>query len=107
MAGIFQMVLLAWTNYKNGLSFSISFPKIDEDVKMFFKKFLPGAIGSGVTQINLLVASIFASQIPGAISWLYYADRIVQLPLGIFIVSIATILLTVLSASTVYPRFGA
>jgi len=93
MAGISQMLLLAWANYKNGLSFSIFFPKIDENVKIFFKKFLPGAIGSGVTQINLLVASIFASQIPGAISWLYYSDRVAQLPLGIIGIAIGTALL--------------
>ncbi len=83
-AGLCQMMFLAWANFRNGLSFSLSFPKIDDDVKIFFKKFLPGAIGSGVTQINLLVASIFASQIPGAISWLYYSDRVAQLPLGIY-----------------------
>ena len=93
LAGVFQMLLLAWANFKNGLSFSISFPKFNEDVKIFFKKFLPGAIGSGVTQINLLVASIFASQIPGAISWLYYSDRVAQLPLGIIGIAIGTALL--------------
>ena len=93
LAGVFQMLLLAWANFKNGLSFSIFFPKVNEDVKIFFKKFLPGAIGSGVTQINLLVASIFASQIPGAISWLYYSDRVAQLPLGIIGIAIGTALL--------------
>jgi putative peptidoglycan lipid II flippase len=93
LAGICQMLLLAWATYKNGLSFSIFFPKIDKDVQIFFKKFLPGAIGSGVTQINLLVASIFASQIPGAISWLYYSDRVAQLPLGIIGIAIGTALL--------------
>ena len=93
VAGISQMLLLAWANFKNGLSFGISFPKIDKDIKIFFKKFLPGALGSGVTQINLLVASIFASQIPGAISWLYYSDRVAQLPLGIIGIAIGTALL--------------
>ena len=50
-----------------------------------------------ILQINQFIGVIFASSIMGAISWLYYADRIVQLPLGIFIVSISTILLTTLS----------
>ena len=93
ISGVFQMLLLAWANFKNGLSFSIFFPEINEDVKLFFKKFLPGALGSGVTQINLLIASIFASQIPGAISWLYYSDRVAQLPLGIIGVALGTALL--------------
>ena len=39
LAGVFQMLLLAWANFKNGLSFSIFFPKVNEDVKIFFKKF--------------------------------------------------------------------
>jgi len=93
LAGVFQMLLLAWDSYRNGLEFSISFPKIDNDIKLFIKRFIPGAFGAGVIQVNLLVGSIFASQIPGAISWLYYSDRIAQLPLGIIGIAIGTALL--------------
>ena len=92
-AGIFQMLFLAIANYKQGLSFKIGLPNIDEKVILFLKKFFPAAFGAGVIQINLLVASIFASQIPGAISWLYYSDRIAQLPLGIIAIAIGTVLL--------------
>ena len=59
---------------------------------------MPNLLAGGVVQINQLVGILFAASIPGAISWLYYADRIVQLPLGIFIISISTILLTNLSS---------
>ena len=97
LAGIFQMLLLSWAHYKQGLAFSIFLPKIDADIKIFMKRFFPGAIGAGVTQINLLVASIFASQVPGAISWLYYSDRVAQLPLGIIGIAIGTVLLPDLS----------
>mgnify|MGYP003972570337 FL=1 len=93
IAGIFQMLFLAWVNYRNGLAFSISYPIIDNDIKLFIKRFIPGAFGAGITQVNLLVSSIFASQIPGAISWLYYSDRIAQLPLGIIGIAIGTALL--------------
>ena len=72
-------------------------PKISKNVKSFFKLLFPNLLAGGVVQINQLVGVIFAASIPGAISWLYYADRIVQLPLGIFIISISTILLTNLS----------
>jgi putative peptidoglycan lipid II flippase len=96
-AGACQMLLLAWANNKNGLSFGISFPTFDESVKKFIKRFVPSALGAGTTQINLLVSSIFASQIPGAISWLYYSDRVAQLPLGIIGVAIGTVLLPDLS----------
>jgi len=97
IAGIFQMLLVAVANYKQGLSFGIAFPFIDNNITLFFKRFFPAALGAGVTQINLLVASIFASQIPGAISWLYYSDRIAQLPLGIIAVAVGTVLLPDLS----------
>lgn len=96
-AGACQMLLLAWANNKNGLSFGISLPTLDESVKKFIKRFIPSALGAGTTQINLLVSSIFASQIPGAISWLYYSDRVAQLPLGIIGVAIGTVLLPDLS----------
>jgi len=97
IAGVFQMLLVALANYKQGLSFSIALPSIDKNIILFFKRFFPAAIGAGVTQINLLVASIFASQIPGAISWLYYSDRIAQLPLGIIAIAVGTVLLPDLS----------
>ena len=60
---------------------------------LFLKNFFQPHSVAGVIQINLLVASIFASQIPGAISWLYYSDRIAQLPLGIIAIAIGTVLL--------------
>jgi putative peptidoglycan lipid II flippase len=59
---------------------------------------LPGAIGSGVYQINLIVDTWFASLLPvGAVSYLFYADRLNQLPLGIIGVAIGTALLPMLS----------
>ena len=53
----------------------------------------PSAIAGSAVQINVLVNSQFASHIPGAVSWLYYAFRLVQLPIGIFGVAIATVTL--------------
>jgi len=59
---------------------------------------VPGAIGAGVLQINQLVDVVIASLLPtGAISFLYYADRVHQLPLGVIGVAIGTALLPVLS----------
>ena len=67
------------------------------DVKKFFKKLLPGIIGANVMQINLLVDSIFASMIVGAMSYLYYADRINQLPLAMIGIAIGIALLPAMS----------
>ncbi len=69
-------------------------------VKETWKKFIPAAFGGGILQINLLVDTILASLLGfGSISYLYFADRIAQLPLGIIGIALGTSLLTSLSKS--------
>ena len=59
---------------------------------------LPGALGAGVYQLNLVIDTWFASHLPtGAVSYLFYADRLVQLPLGLIGVALGTALLPLLS----------
>jgi putative peptidoglycan lipid II flippase len=59
---------------------------------------LPTLIGSGIYQINILIGTILASLLPkGSVSYLYYADRIVELPLGVFAIAIGTAALPSLS----------
>lgn len=73
-------------------------PHFSEACRQLFKNIGPGAVGAGATQINLLVATILASLLPtGAVSYLYYADRLNQLPLGIIGIAVATTLLPILS----------
>jgi putative peptidoglycan lipid II flippase len=62
------------------------------------KLMVPGIIGSSVAQINLLFDTLLASfLVTGSVSWLYYADRLVEFPLGIFGIALATVILPVLS----------
>ncbi len=100
LGGFLQFLLIFfWSRYLK-VSLIFTRPKLSKDIKKFLTLFLPNLLAGGVVQVNQLVGVIFASSISGAISWLYYADRIVQLPLGIFIISISTILLTSLSNLT-------
>lgn len=70
----------------------------DAGVGKILKLMLPGIIGSSVSQINLLFDTLLASfLITGSVSWLYYADRLVEFPLGIFGIALATVILPVLS----------
>ena len=85
-----------WTR-KQKIKITFVYPKLTFEIKKLFSLLIPNILSGGIVQINQFVGIIFASSISGAISWLYYADRIVQLPLGIFIISITTIMLTVLS----------
>ena len=58
----------------------------------------PGAIGAGVTQVNLLISTALASFLPGgSVSYLYYADRLNQLPLGVVGIAVGTAILPPLS----------
>ncbi|MDA8919334.1 murein biosynthesis integral membrane protein MurJ [Candidatus Pelagibacter sp.] len=71
--------------------------KIDNKVKLFFRKLLPSIFSSGVTQINILVGTIIASFQASAVSYLYYADRIYQINLAIAGIAIGTVILPQLS----------
>jgi putative peptidoglycan lipid II flippase len=71
--------------------------KIDNKVKIFFRKLLPSVFSSGVTQINILVGTIIASFQASAVSYLYYADRIYQINLAIAGIAIGTVILPKLS----------
>ncbi|MFM6972580.1 MAG: murein biosynthesis integral membrane protein MurJ [Alphaproteobacteria bacterium] len=93
IAGLLQFLFLCYGVYRQGFLVYPKIPKFNGDIKKFFKKLLPGIIGANVMQINLLVDSIFASAIFGAISYLYYADRINQLPLAMIGIAIGIALL--------------
>jgi len=70
----------------------------DARVKKVLKLMIPALVGVSVNQINLIVDSAFASFLPaGSVSWLYYADRLMEFPLGVFGVALATVVLPKLS----------
>jgi len=97
IAGIIQLFFLVYvTNffYKPAINFSL---RLSSEVKFFFKKLLPSVLSSGVTQINILVGTIIASFQTGAVSYLYYADRVYQINLAIAGIAVGTVSLPVLS----------
>tara|TARA_Y100001970_G_scaffold289572_1_gene420395 strand:- start:774 stop:2300 length:1527 start_codon:yes stop_codon:yes gene_type:complete len=97
LAGFLQLVLLLFfvrKNFKPIISIKI---KIDQKVKFFFKKLLPSIFSSGVTQINILVGTIIASFQAGAVSYLYYADRVYQINLAVAGIAVGTVMLPELS----------
>ena len=97
VAGIFQLIFLIFFTkhyYKPSITLKIN---INPKIKFFFKKLLPSIFSSGVTQINILVGTIIASFEAGAVSYLYYADRIYQINLAIAGIAIGTVALPELS----------
>ncbi len=97
-AGIAQFLWLIAVCRREGIRFALPRPRLSPRVRRLLRRMLPGAIGAGVVQINLLVDIVIASVLPtGAVSYLYYADRVNQLPLGVVGVAIGTALLPLLS----------
>ncbi len=97
VAGVVQLLFLVYFTfkyYKPSIKFSLN---INNKVKFFFKKLLPSIFSSGVTQINILVGTIIASFQSGAVSYLYYADRIYQINLAIAGIAVGTVSLPILS----------
>jgi putative peptidoglycan lipid II flippase len=97
LSGVIQLIFLylfVKKFYSPKLIFKI---KINEKIKIFFKKLLPSIFSSGVTQINILIGTIIASFQASAVSYLYYADRIYQINLAIAGIAIGTVILPQLS----------
>lgn len=104
-AGVLQFVgLIACVKmYRIGLTFRM--PTFDADIKKLFKLMGPGVLGAGVVHINLFVDIIIASTLAtGSISYLYYADRLNQLPLGMVGIAVGTALLPMLSRAMAGDR---
>ena len=94
IAGVLEFSLLAADAKRNGLLPGFARPKLDTDVKGFFNALGPATLGSMGTQIALFADTIIATFLPaGALSALYYADRLNQLPIGVIGIGIGTVLL--------------
>lgn len=102
LSGFLQMIFLIIS----AKIYKIELPKIqnifsklffDEDVKIFFKRFLPAIFTTCITRIGITIDTIFASFVPSAVSYIYYADRLYQMPLSIIGTAISSIVLPAFS----------
>ncbi|MEZ5670623.1 MAG: murein biosynthesis integral membrane protein MurJ [Alphaproteobacteria bacterium] len=96
-AGIGQFLWLAVACRRIDMLPALPRPRLTPRMRRFGRLIVPGAIGAGVVQLNIVVGTIFASLIPGAVSWLYYADRLNQLPLGVVGAAVGVALLPMLT----------
>jgi len=94
VAGILEVLLVGGDTWRNGVMAVFRRPRWDEDVKSFFKALGPATIGSAGLQIALFADTIIASFLSaGALSALYYADRLNQLPIGVIGIAAGTVVL--------------
>jgi putative peptidoglycan lipid II flippase len=97
LGGIIQLAFLAIACRRAGIRLRLVRPRWTAGVKRLTQLALPSVVAGGITQINIVVGTIIASLQAGAVSWLYYADRLYQLPLGIVGIAIGVVLLPDLS----------
>ena len=94
ISGVLQALLVGGDTAKSGVMTSFRALRLDDDVRRFFRALVPATIGSAGTQLALFADTIIASFLSaGAISALYYADRIDQLPIGVIGIAVGTVLL--------------
>ncbi|MGL4395062.1 MAG: murein biosynthesis integral membrane protein MurJ [Hyphomicrobium sp.] len=92
-AGLLQLALLMWGMKRAGLTLRMRWPRWTPDLRRLWQLGVPGIISGGVTQINIAIGTIIASMQAGAVSHLYYADRIYELPLAIVGIAVGVVLL--------------
>lgn len=104
-AGIVQLAFMSFYLIKYKLQIKLTAPKIDEDIKRLLRKMGPAFVGSGVTQISVLLNTLLASLFPvGAVSYIYYSDRLTHLPVGVIGIAVGTALLPMLTRALVGKR---
>ena len=97
IGGVAQLALVMVATHRAGAVMSLRRPRLTPRVRRLIKLGVPGVIAGGITQINIVIGTMIASMAPGAVSYLYYADRLYQLPLGIVGIAIGVVLLPDLS----------
>jgi putative peptidoglycan lipid II flippase len=97
-AGVAQFLFLAYACGRADMALRLRRPRLSDGAKTLLKRMAPVALGSGAVQINLVVDVMLASLLAaGSISWLYYADRVYELPLAVIGIAIGTALLPLMS----------
>lgn len=101
-----QIPLLRRQGYRWSWRSPLSGPaRLDPELKKMMWLMIPGTVGLAATQINILVNSVFATSVgEGAVSWLNYAFRLMQFPIGIFGVSLASATLPAFSRAWAEPQ---
>ena len=102
ISGIIEVLWLKYFLNKEDIKITPEFHPIkalkDKEIQTLFKRIAPGVVGAGIYQINMVVDTILVSLVSsGAVSWLYYANRLQQLPLGVIGAAISVALLPLLS----------
>jgi putative peptidoglycan lipid II flippase len=98
LSGVAQLALLYWAVRRSGMALHLPRPRLTPRMRLLLQRMLPGLVGAGVTQLSLAVDTVIGTYLPAkSVSFLYYADRLNQLPLGVLGTAVGTALLPLLA----------
>ena len=97
LSGIIQFLVLWIRIVRKHFGLRLIVPHWNQQIKSMFNRFLVSLVGSGFYQITIIVGTLVASFESGAVSWLYYSDRIVQLPFAMIGLAVGTVLISTIS----------
>ncbi len=98
VGGLVQIVAQIPACRRGDLPLLPSFRVLSRDVADVIRLMIPATVGASVYQITIFVGTLLASLLPtGSVSWLFYADRVAQFPIGIFSIALASVLLPALA----------
>ena len=95
VSGLLQLIWLAWACRVNGVRLKLRRPRLSPEVKRLLSLIWPAAAGAGAVQINLVISTALAASLldHGSVTYIYMADRLNQLPLGLIGIGLGTVLL--------------
>ena len=96
-SGLLQVLVVAIAAAKTGMRLPWQRPQLSPEMRRLVELAVPGVIAGGIAQLTVVVSTIIATLQDRVVSWLYYADRLFQLPLGVIGVAIGVVLLPTLS----------
>ncbi|MGY4396567.1 putative peptidoglycan lipid II flippase [Sphingomonas sp. UYAg733] len=99
VSGVLQLLWLIWACRSAGVKLKLKRPRLNTDVRRLLSLIWPAAAGAGAVQINLVISTALAASLlpEGSVSYIYYADRLNQLPLGLIGIGLGTVLLPTIS----------
>ena len=92
-AGFGQMLLLFISLKRSGLNMRMRLPRLSSDVKTLMRRMVPGVLSAGAMQINVVIGTMISTFQEAGVSFLYYAERVYQLPLGMIGIAFGVVLL--------------
>lgn len=96
-SGVLEVLVVVFAAAKVGMRLRLQRPRLTPNMRRLATLAAPGAMAGGLAQFTLVISTIIATMQDRVVSWLYYADRLVQLPLGVIGVTIGVVLLPELS----------